>query len=132
MDPEVLKQEHRPPVVERRLLQPRMPVEIGRNTGAQAVIQCGGRVEPVEHLVGDLSVAGLVGSYQSQTVASKEGSEAVNQEEGSKDSKYSDFTDSSPGWQPLMRLLGRVRGNGFQGSFHFQQFSNRRAAACFA
>src|SRR5579859_6166874 len=130
MDSEVLKQEHCPPVVESRLLQPRMPIEIGRDAGAQAVAQVGGRVEPVEHFVGNLSVTGFVGSDQSQTVAPEERSEPVGEEEGSKECEYCNLADSRPGWQPRMRFLEKVRSLWFQASFHFQQFSNRRAAAC--
>jgi hypothetical protein len=81
MDPEILKQKHRSPVVESGLLQPGVAVEIGGNAGAETVRQILGDVEPVQHLVRDLGVAGLVSSHQSQTVAAQYGCEAVNEEE---------------------------------------------------
>jgi hypothetical protein len=90
---------------------------------------CG--VEPDQHFVRDLRVAGLVGAHQSQAVAAQQWGKSVNQEEDCKDKKHGYFADGGPGWQPLFGLTAQIRNSRFQGRFHFQQFSNERAAACF-
>ena len=90
---EVLKEKHRAPVVERRLLQPGTAVEIGRNAGAQAAFERVRRVEAHQHLVRDLGIARLVGAHQAQAVAAQKRGKPVNKEkdgEGKKDRRFED------------------------------------------
>jgi hypothetical protein len=82
--------------------------------------------------VRNLGIARLIGAYQSQAVAAEKWGEPVRQKEDSEDKKHCRFADGSPGRQPLTPVIGQIRSRWFQSSFHFQQFSNGRAAACFA
>src|ERR1035437_8206377 len=97
---EILKEKHRTPVVKRWLLQPRMPVEIRGNAGAEPAFQCGGSVEPVQHFMGDVGVSWLVRAHQSPTVTAKDGRETVSEEESCKDHKHGCLADGSPFGQP--------------------------------
>jgi len=66
MDPEILKQEHRSPIIERRFLKPGMAVKKRSDAGAQRSLQSVGRIEPDQHFMRDLRISWLVGAHQPQ------------------------------------------------------------------
>ena len=126
---EVLEDEHGPPVVERRLLQPGVAVEIGRDAGAQPALERVRRVEPVQHLVRDLRIAGLIGAHQAQAVAAQQRGLPIEQKKEGKTEKNGGLADDAPTGQSQAPAFGRVRSRWFLKSFHFQRFSNG-ADAC--
>ncbi len=97
MHPKVLKDKHRAPVVERRLLQPRMPIEIRRNARAQPLLQRVGRVKSHQHLMRNLRIARFVRAHQAQPVASENRRIAIQDEEDRKDHEHRRFADRCPG-----------------------------------
>jgi hypothetical protein len=82
---EILEKEHGAPVVEGRLLKPGMAVEIGRDAGAELLLQIGCGVKPAEHLVGDLGVARFVCADQAHSVAAQIGCDAIKEKEDSEE-----------------------------------------------
>jgi hypothetical protein len=74
---EILKEEHGAPVVEGRLLQPRMSIEIGGDAGAELFLEMVSRVKPDQHLMSDLCITGLVGANQPHAIATQEWSYSV-------------------------------------------------------
>jgi hypothetical protein len=55
---------------------------------------CG--VEPVEHLVGDLCVAGFVGAHQAKAVTTQKRGLPIEKEKEGKAKKNSRFADAGP------------------------------------
>jgi hypothetical protein len=72
----------------------------------------------------DLGIAGLVGAHQPKAIAAQERGKPVGQEEDGKQQKDSYFTDGSPGGNQIWSATGLILRRRFQGSFHFEQFSN--------
>ena len=96
VDAEVLKEKHRAPVVEGRLLQPGMAVEIRGHAGAQPPFQRVRRVEADQHLVRDLGIARLVGAHQAQAIAAEHRRKAVSKEKDGKSEKDRCLADRGP------------------------------------
>ena len=124
MHPELLKEEHRPPVVKGRLLQPGQAVEIGGYAGAELVFKRGRGIHPVEHLVGNLGIARLVRAYQPQPIAAQVRCKPVCEKEHGKKKKNGNFADGGPAWEPQSSAFGQIRSGGFQEFFHGQRFSS--------
>ena len=103
---ELLEDEHRPPVVERRLLQPGVAVEIGGDAGAQFALQRVRRVEPVQHLVRDLRIARLIGAHQAQPVAAHQRRLPIKKKKEGKGKKNRRLAGSCPAGQPRAPAFG--------------------------
>ena len=123
VDAELLKDEHGAPVVERRLLKPGVAVEIRSDAGAKPALDGVGGVEAVEHFVGDLGVARLVGAYEADTVAAKNGRLSVEDEKDGEDQEYGGFATGGPTGQPHASALRRIRSRWFHFSLHVERFS---------
>jgi hypothetical protein len=123
VDAEVLEEEHGTPIVEGGLFKPGMAVEVRRNAGAKAVGEGVGGVEPVEHLVGDLSVARFVGSDEAEAIAAEDRHEAIEQEEEYEAENEGYFEDSRPRGQASAPGRLRIRRRRFQLSVHVQNVS---------
>ena len=126
---EVLKQKHCAPIVERRLLQPRTAVKIRSDASTQAVFDGVRGVESVEHFVRDLRISRLVGAHQSEAITAKKGVSPYSRKKTVKTRNTDASRTVDQVRQPLSRVIGQIRSRWFQSSFHFQQFSNGRAAA---
>ena len=77
---EVLKEKHGAPIIECGLLQPGMAVEIRRDAGIQTALESMRGIEAHQHLVRDLGIARLVGSYQTQSVAAQDRGKTIKKE----------------------------------------------------
>ena len=106
---EVLEYEHRAPIVERGLLQPGVAVEIGSDAGAQPALQRLRRVEAVQHFMGDLGIAGFVGSDQAQASAAEDGRESISKKEDGEGEEKRGLANARPGWQSPVEFIGRIR-----------------------
>ena len=109
MHAEVLEDEHCTPVVKRRLFQPGLSIEIGGDAGAQLGRERVRRVEPVQHLMRDLRIAGFIGSHQAQVGATEDRSQPVCQKEDRESKKENRFTNASPGRETPAQFFGRIR-----------------------
>src|ERR1035438_1869077 len=96
MDAKFLKEQHGPPVVKGRLLQPGMAVEIRGYAGAELFYDSGRGVNPVKHLMGNLGITGLVGAQQKKKKENKIGRKAVCQEEDRKKKENGYLADGGP------------------------------------
>jgi hypothetical protein len=106
---EVLEEEHGTPVVEGWLFKPGVSVEIGRDTGAKAVTEGVRGVEAVKHLVGDLRVARLVCTDQTEAISAEDGGEAVEQKEEYEGENDGYFEGSGPRGQASARGTVHIR-----------------------
>ena len=70
VDAELTEREHGAPIKQRRLLEPRFPVEDGRDV-----------IVADQHLARDLRVAGLIRSNKSQAIATEDRDQAIKEKE---------------------------------------------------
>ena len=127
VDAEVLKQEHRAPVVERGLLQPGMAVEIGRDAGAQAALEGVRRVEADQHLMRDLRIARLVGAHQAQAVAAQNRRKSIEKKEDGEGQKNRRLRRWWPSGAAASASACGDRKRTVPADFHLQQFSKYRS-----
>ena len=120
---EVLKQKHGAPVIESWLLKPGTAIKIGSDAGSEPVFNRVRGVEPHQHLVRDLRVAGFVSAHQPNAVATQHRGETVKEKEDRENKKDGNFADRSPLRQPLPGILLQIQSRSIQFSFHFRQFS---------
>ena len=64
-----------------------------------------GRVEAVEHFVGNLRVARLVGAHEAESGATQQRRLSVKNEEDGKDDKNGGLADGGPGGQSFARAF---------------------------
>src|SRR5450631_1069701 len=105
VDAELLKDEHRAPVVERRLLKPGMTVEVGRNAGAELPFDRVSGIKAVKHFVRDLRIARLVGAHQTEPITAEQRRLSVDDEEGSENKKDGSFANGGPVGQAFASAL---------------------------
>ena len=111
VDAEILKKEHGAPVVESRFFKPGMAVEIRGDTGAELVAEGVGGVEAAEHLVGNLRIARLVGTDETQAVAAEDGRESIEKKEDGESEEDDEFGDAGGGRHSPANLV-RCKGIG--------------------
>src|SRR5215470_10529165 len=95
MHAEFAKREHRPPIVERRFLQPRRAIKDRRNV-----------IVAIEHLARHLRISGFVRPYQPDAVAAENGNQSVEEEEDSKKEESQYFQRRSQNREARHRSRG--------------------------
>ena len=93
---ELAEDEEGSPVVEGGLLKPRLAVEEGGDAGAEMALEGVGRIEAVQHLVGDLGVTGLVCADQAEAVSAEQGDLSVEEEEEGEDEEDRGLAQNGP------------------------------------
>jgi hypothetical protein len=80
------------------------------------------RIEVHQHLVRDLSVARLVGSHQTQSIAAQDRGKTVKKKKNAEGEKNGGFRESGPARHAPAPASGSIRSQRFHGISHLCHF----------